>query len=400
MLSDEDARFLNRCLSEVPSHGRVTEYRFCEPEVDEFLRQAGVDAADLSSGWRAFFTTASQQICASCKASVAECSCTAPDHVDTVYFLDPNYVFSEWVDRIADYNWFSGITTESIDDLNKRVVAESDSVGTIVFRVFFDGQQFEQYSPDPLKPRVSVGFVNGTYAADEEYVFFWMELVESGFWQGFHSQLVQLHNPISLRLCRKNTDAVHIGAEEIEDELQAYFADQDWEVSEQPQLACPGIDEYIDIEDVNFVASADAETHAVLCECDSNPDHWHFHYYTESELADVTNASVITDARKAMRSNATRYNRLSDTRQDLGPFVRFFAIILGVINIGPLVQFIQVLEIDLTTRQTLALLGGTLGLNLILTLGLVYLALIPVYRLRTFDWSIQPNTQSLPGRSH
>jgi hypothetical protein len=89
-----------------------------------------------------------------------------------------------------------------------------------------------------------------------------------------------------------------------------------------------------------------------------------------------------------MRANITRYNNLSDSRQDLGPFVRFFAIILGIINLGPLVQFLQVMDVSLTPQQTVLTFLATLGLNLILTIALVYLALWPVYKLRTFDWSI------------
>lgn len=388
MLSDEDARFLNRCLSEVPSHGAVTDYQFFEPEMEEFLYQAGVDETDLSSGWHAFFTDEARDVCASCRSSVAECSCTDPNHVDTIYFIDPDYVFQKWAERIDQHEWFSETTTESIDDLNKRLVAESDSVGEVVFRVFFDGQRLENHSADPLKKRFPVGFVNAVHCQDEEYAFFWTEFLEHRFWSSLHGDIVQLQNPLSLRLCRLNTDAVSISTEEIEDELQAHFDTQGWDISEHPQLVCPDVDEYINIDQVDFVATAAEEAHALLCKCDSDPDHWHFHYFDDGRLTDVTTSDEVTEARDGMRTNITRYNNLSDSRQDLGPFVRFFAIILGIINLGPLVQFLQVMDVSLTPQQTVLTFVATLGLNLILTLALVYLALWPVYKLRTFDWSI------------
>lgn len=389
MLSDEDAGFLNRCLSEIPSHGAVTDYRFFAPEMEEFLYQAGVDATDLSAGWHAFFSSEEQAVCASCRSSVAECGCASPNHVDTVYYLDPDYVFREWAERIDEQNWFNELSTESIDTLNKRVVAESDSVGGIVFRIFFDGQRFENHTPNPRKKRFPVGFVNAPHSHEEEFKFFWSDLLDHGFWSRLHGELVQLQNPLSLRLCRRDTDAVRVSSEEIEDELQAYFDAQELSTSEHPQLVCPEADEYIDIERVDFVASESDDSHILLCTCDADPNHWHFHYVTDGRLIDVTSSEVVNDARDRMRTNVTKYNNLSDSRQDLGPFVRFFAIILGIINIGPLVQFLQLLDVDFTTQQTIWMFLGTLGLNLLLTLALIYLALLPVYRLRTFDWTIR-----------
>ncbi|SNR56574.1 hypothetical protein [Halorubrum vacuolatum] len=388
MLSDEDTQFLNRVLTEIPAHGNVTDYRFFEPEMDEFLHQAGVDETTLSSNWRSFFKSVDQEVCTSCRASVSECTCSDQNHVSTVYFIDPDYVFREWAARIEDHNWFTEITTESIDNLNKRLIAESDSVGTIIFRIFFDGQRFENHSPDPLKPRLSVGFVNGKHADEEEYAYFWTEFIDVGFWKGLHNQLVQLQNPLSLRLCRKETAAVEINAESIEDELKNYFQGVGWDVSEQPQLVCHEVDDYIDIEDVNFVASENENSRALLCECDSDPEHWHFHYFTDGKLSDVTSSEVIETSRDRMRGNVNDYNNLSESRQDLGPFVRIFAVIIGVINIGPLAQFFEILEVDLTTQQTVGILIGIIVVNLILVLALVYLALWPVYRHRTFDWSI------------
>jgi hypothetical protein len=388
MLSDEDSAFLNRCLSEVPSHGAVTDYHFFEPEMEEFLYQSGVDETDLSSGWQAFFNVEARNACASCRSSVADCSCTDPNHVETVYVIDPNYVFREWAERIEHHDWFSETTTESIDDLNKRLIAESDSVGEVVFRVFFDGQRLENHSANPIKKRFPVGFVNAIHSGEEEYTFFWTELLEHRFWSRLHSDVVRLQNPLSLRLCRLNTDAVSVSAEEIEDNLKEYFETEGMEVSEHPQLVCPDVDEYINIDQVDFVATDTENAHKLLCKCDSDPDHWHFHYFNNGQLRDVTSSDEITEARSGMRTNITKYNNLSDSRQDLGPFVRFFAIILGLINIGPLVQFLQLMEVNLSTQQTVLTFAGTLVLNLLLTGALVYLALWPVYKLRTFDWTI------------
>lgn len=389
MLSDDDISFLARCLYKIPSRGDVESHTFTEPKLKEFMIESGIDPDDLGQDWRDFFNSFDKRRCSNCESFERSCSCSDRSIVDTCYRFDASFIVKEWAENIANKTWFSSVQVERVRDLHWKLLAELDSLGQVTFRVFFDGEGFSSYEPNPLKQRFPVGFVNLRYAKKKEYAFTWLNLLDSSSWPTTRDKLVKLQEPISLSICQESSTAAETNTEAIVDGLRDYLHDVGYSVSEQPSHALPEIAEYINISEVVFVAErTDGESAVLLCSCDIGNGSLHFHRYDGKGLSSVEDSEPATAARDKMREKVSEFNQIHSGSDTLQSSAKGLSALIALIAGVPLIQFLNLVDLGLGQQKQFYILIGLVGISLAVLLAIFFLVLYPARKLRKYSWSI------------
>jgi len=395
MLFDDDISFLARCLYQIPDHGEIVNYEFTKPEIDSFIVEAGIDPDDIGQDWKDFFISYRNRLCSNCKSSEDECSCPNQNVVDICYKLNPETIIEEWSKNISERDWFASVTVEKVRDLHWKLLADSDSLGEVTFRVFFDGKRFESYEPDTTKLRFPVGFVNTSHANPQEYIFSWSDLLDPSFWGNTRDELIRLQKPISLPICRESSPAAETNREAIVDSIRNYLDKNEYSVSEQPSYSLPQVDEYLEISSVKVVGEHPSDGSAVLvCSCEFGDGGLHFHRYSEDGLVDVNQSEVATTAREEMRDKVSDFNQLYSGSDTLQPSAKSIGVLVTLIASIPFIQFINVVQLGLGKQKQLYILIGLFAFAIIAFLSIFFLVIYPARRIREYNWEINPSTRS------
>ncbi|WP_227380932.1 hypothetical protein [Haladaptatus halobius] len=340
------------------------------------LSDVNVNESDLNRGWQRYFNARTQEV-------IEEGVATGD--TEEKYHLNPEVITKAWGDEIDDKSWFAETRLKQIDDESWQFIAQSDGRGELVFQLFFNGRRVEEYSPDALKSRFAVWFVEPQNIADEEATFKWTEFLDGEFWENLRSELLQVQNPRTINICRKNSVAAGDNMEGIEDAIQYKFRDCELAVDEDPLANNTEIEEYID-GPILFGAKTDDNNHLLVCECDLSPDHVHLHYVRDGKPSHLADSEYAETIQNFVREKVIRYNDLSAKKEDIPQTLRWLVVLFGAIGVSqfvPLFFFFGVSPSSQIVTDTLILVR--VG-SLIIGLAIIVYLLLPVIRFRRFSW--------------
>ena len=268
MLSESESIFLNRCLREIPTNGRIEDIEFTEEQVLTLISDVDLSEFDLNRGWARFFDSRSKDIVEE-GVSIGETT--------EMYRLSPEVIANDWADEVDSYSWFSETRLEQVDDESWCLTAQSDGRGELTFRLFFSGRRVEEYSPDALKNNFSVWFVEPRHTSEERATFRWSEFLRDDFWANLQRDLLRIQEPRTVDICRLDSVAASDNMEGIEDAIKYKFGKLNLEVEEDPEEDITEIEEYID-GPILFGARGDKDdSYLLVCECGRSPNQLHLH---------------------------------------------------------------------------------------------------------------------------
>ncbi|PSQ46115.1 hypothetical protein BRD15_10050 [Halobacteriales archaeon SW_6_65_15] len=377
MLSESEALFLNRCLREVPSTASIADIEFTEDHVTDMLADVDVDESDLTRGWQRYFNARTKEV-------VEEGVATGD--TDERYHLNPERIAEAWADEIDGKSWFAETRLEQVDEESWQFIAQSNGRGELVFRLFFNGRRVEEYTPDTLKGRFTVWFVEPKNVPDEEATFKWAEFLDDDFWETLQRDLLRLQDPRTVNICRNDSVAADDNMEGIEDAIKYKFEDCGLTVDEDPEADMPEIEEYID-GPVLFGAKEHDDAYLLVCECDLSPNHIHLHYVHDGKPAHLSESNYAEDICQFVHDKVKDYHELSAKKEDIPQTLKWLVALFGIITVP---QFLPVFSFfgvnpnsQIVTNTLLFVQIGSLAIGLAIVLYL----LLPVIRFRRFSWT-------------
>lgn len=377
MLSESEALFLNRCLREIPSTANITDIEFTENQITDMLVDVNVDESDLTRGWQRYFNRRTQE--------VLEGGVATGNTVEK-YHLNPQIIAEEWADEVDDKPWFAETRLEEVDDENWKFIAQSDGRGKLVFRLFFNGRRVEEYTPDALKGRFAVWFVEPQSIPDEEATFKWAEFLDDDFWRALQRDLLRLQDPRTVNICRTDSIAADDNMEGIEDAIKYKFRDCGLMVDEDPQADMAEIEEYID-GPILFGAKERDDAHLLVCECDLSPNHIHLHYVRDGKPAHLSESEYAEDIRDFVHDKVKEYHDLSAKKEDIPQTIRWLVVLFGAIGISQFLPVFSFFGVNPNSQiVTDTLIAVRIG-SLIIGIAIVLYLLLPVIKFRRFSWT-------------
>lgn len=378
MLSESESIFLNRCLREIPTNGRIEDIEFTEEQVLKLISDVNLSESGLNRGWARFFDSRSKDIVKE-GVSIGETT--------EMYRLSPEVIANDWADEVDSYSWFSETRLEQVDDESWCLTAQSDGRGELTFRLFFSGRRVEEYSPDALKNNFSVWFVEPRHTSEERATFRWAEFLRDDFWANLQRDLLRIQEPRTVDICRLDSVAASDNMEGIEDAIKYKFGKLNLEVEEDPEEDITEIEEYIDGPILFGARGEEDASYLLVCECGRSPNQLHLHYVREGKPAYLSDSSHADEVREFTRSKVKRYNELSAKKKDVLPILKWSAALLGAIGVSQVVPLFTFFGVQPDSQLVTNSLIVVLVASLIIGLSVFVYMLLPVIAFRRFSWT-------------
>src|SRR5699024_10920666 len=237
MLSKEETQLLDRFLREVPPRGRISDTEFNEEQVQKLIESLNFNHGDLSRGWKQFFRSRSKDILDAGEAT---------GETEEQYRLAPDMIVDEWAEEIDSRPWFAETRLENVDEESWRLTVEPDGFVDLTFRLFFDGERVEAYSPDVLKGKFAVWFVRPQTLLEADDTFKWTEFLKDDFWDSVRQYLLRVQTPRTEEICRKDSVAANDNMEGIQASIKTSISNSGMEVANHTEEDVTSNEQYID----------------------------------------------------------------------------------------------------------------------------------------------------------